>query len=70
MDMQDKQTRLTDPASESGQMLPDSDQPSQLMDDKAEKYLRESGEIEDLPEDDDLDDYDDKMDEEMKRRPL
>ena len=68
--MQNQQRKPTDPASESGQALPNSDQPSQLMDDKAEKYLRESGEIEDLPEDEDFDDYDDKMNEKMKRRPL
>jgi hypothetical protein len=70
MVMQDKHTNRTDPASESGQSLPNSDQPSQLMDDKAEKYLRESGEIEDLPEDEDVDDYDEKVKEETKRRPL
>ena len=68
--MQDQQTKRTDPASESEQSLPNSDQPSQLMDDKAEKYLRESGEIEDLPEDEDFDAHDDKMSEETKRRPL
>jgi len=70
MDMQDKQTRLTDPASESGQSLPNSEQPSQLLDNKAEKYLRESCEIEDLPDDEEVDDYDDKIDEGIKRRPL
>lgn len=68
--MQDKHTKRTDPASESGQSLPNSDQPSQLMDDKAEKYLRESGKIEDLPEDEDFDEHDDKINEGMKRRPL
>ena len=68
--MQDKHKNRTDPASESGQSLPNSDQPAQLMDDKAEKYLRESGEIEDLPEDEDFDEHDEKMNEEMKRRPL
>ena len=68
--MQDKETKRTDPASESGQSLPNSDQPAQLMDDKAEKYLRESGKIEDLPEDEEFDGHDDKMNEGMKRRPL
>jgi hypothetical protein len=68
--MQDKNAKRTDPASDSGQSIPTSEQPSQLLDDKAEKYLRESGEIEDLPDDEDVDDYDDKIDEGMKRRPL
>lgn len=68
--MQDKHTKRNDPASDAGQSLPNSDQPSQLLDDKAEKYLRASGEIEDLPDDEDVDDYDDKIDEGMKRRPI
>ena len=36
------------------------EQPSRLLDEKAEKYLRESGEIEDMPAEEDMEDYDDK----------